>query len=157
MPATSERDNPEPYPWALAELAAAIAIFSHANVKSARGGKALGDAMNTLLRPSDLSTQTLDRLEIDAYELDGRLQSLTSLIAQLERANLAHSDYWRIFGIQTGATISQLVRYGAETLTNLAIQVGNSDEADLLLADTCELVGQPPRYNRLRQLNDEGR
>jgi TP901 family phage tail tape measure protein len=157
MPTTPDHDNPEPYPWTLAELAAAIAIFSHANVRSARGGKALGDAMSTLLRPSELATQTLDRLGVNAYEPDGQLQPLSSLIAQLERANPAHSDYWRIFGIQTGATISQLVRYRADTLSNLANQVGSSEDALLLMSDTKDLVGEPPRYNRLRQLDDEER
>ena len=157
MSTEPERDNPEPYPWAIAELAASIAIFSHANVKSTRGGKALGDGMGMLLRPSDLATQTLVRLRIDAYESDGRLQPLSSLIAQFERAKPAHADYWRIFGIQTGATISQLVRYGAEMLRNLAVQVRSSEDVELLLADTRELVGPPPRYNRLRQPNDEER
>ena len=97
------------------------------------------------------------RLDIDAYDPDGQLQPLSSLIARFERANPAHADYWRIFGIQTGATISQLVRYGSETLRNLATQVCASEDVELLLADTRELVGPPPRYNRLRQASDEER
>ena len=157
MPRANGRDIPESYPWAIAELAAAIAIFSHANVKSTRGGKALGDAMGMLLRPSELATQTLSRLEIEAYTPDGRLEPLSALIAQFERANPAHADYWKIFGIQTGATISQLVRYGADTLRSLATQVTASEDVELLLADTRELVGTPPRYNRLQQPGEEER
>ncbi len=103
MPQEPDNDNPELYPWALDEMAAAIAVFSHANVRSTRGGKALREAMGALLQPSDLTTQTLDRLEIEAYESDGRLKPLAALIDQLERANPPHADYWRIFGIQAGA------------------------------------------------------
>ncbi len=157
MPETPEIDNAEPYPWALADLAAAIAVFSHANVRSTRGGKALRDSMMALLQPSDLTTQTLNRLGIAAYEADGRLKPLAELIDELERTNPPHADYWRIFGIQAGSTISQLARYGSTTLRNLAAQVPASEDADLLLADTRELVGRPPRYNRLRQSPDEER
>lgn len=157
MPETPEQNNPEPYPWALAELAAAIAVFSHANVRSTRGGKALRESMSALLQPSDLTTQTLNRLDIDVYESDGRLKPLAEIVDELERANPPHADYWRIFGIQSGATISQLVRYGSTTLRNLAAQVPASEDADLLLADTRELVGRPPRYNRRQQPPDEER
>lgn len=157
MPQTPEKDNPERYPWALDELAAAIAVFSHANVRSTRGGKALRESMVALLQPSDLTTQTLNRLGIEAYEPDGRLKPLAALIDQLERANPPHADYWRIFGISAGSTISQLVRYGATTLRNLAEQVHLSEDAELLLADTRELIGQPPRYNRLRQPPEDER
>ncbi len=56
-----------------------------------------------------------------------------------------------------GPTISQLVRYGSTTLRNLTNQVHSSEDSELLLADTRELIGQPPRYNRLRQPTDEER
>ena len=145
------------YPWAIEEMAAAIAVFSHANVRSSRGGQALREAMSALLRPSELTTQTLERLSINPYQQDGSLCSLAELIGQFEAANPAHADYWRIFGIKAGATISQLVRYGATTLRNLTVQVSESEDAELLLSDTRDLVGEPPRYNRLNLSDDEER
>jgi TP901 family phage tail tape measure protein len=148
MSSTPENDNHGEYPWELDELAAAIAVFSHANVKSTRGGKALREAMSALLRPSELTVQTIERLKLNLYREDGSLRPLSELVGELEAANPPHADYWRIFGIQSGATISQLVRYGATTLRNLAAQVKASEDAELLLADTRELVGAPPRYNR---------
>jgi TP901 family phage tail tape measure protein len=151
MSGTPENDKPEPYPWALDEMAAAIAVFSHANVRSTRGGKALRESMSALLQPSDLTTQTLERLGIEVYEQDGSLKSLAAIVDQLERVNPPHADYWRIFGISAGATISQLVRYGSSTLRNLTAQVQVSEDAELLRSDTRELIGTPPRYNRLRQ------
>jgi len=157
MSETPDHDKPEAYPWALAELAAAIAVFSHANVRSTRGGKALRDAMSALLQPSDLTSQTLERLGLQVYETDGSLKPLAELVDELERVNPPHADYWRIFGISAGATISQLVRYGATTLRNLAVQVHASEDAELLLADTRELIGRPLRYNRLRQSQDDER
>jgi TP901 family phage tail tape measure protein len=148
MSSTPENDNHDEYPWALDELAAAIAVFSHANVKSTRGGKALREAMSALLRPSELTAQTIDRLALQVYRDDGRLRPLSDLVGELEAANPPHADYWRIFGIQAGATISQLVRYGAGTLRSLAAQLRASEDAELMLSDTRELVGTPPRYNR---------
>jgi len=145
------------YPWAIEEMAAAIAVFSHANVRSTRGGQALREAMGALLHPTELTTQTLERLAIQPYQEDGSLCSLSELIDQLETANPPHADYWRIFGIKAGATISQLVRYGATTLRNLTVQVTESEDAELLLADTRDLVGEPPRYNRLNLSQDEER
>ncbi len=151
MASTPDTDNSGEYPWVLDELAAAIAVFSHANVRGSRGGRALREAMTALLRPSDLATQTIDRLQLCVYREDGRLRDLSDLVGELEAANPPHADYWRIFGIQSGATIAQLVRYGAETLRNLAAQVRESQDRELLLADTRELVGKPPRYNRLNR------
>jgi TP901 family phage tail tape measure protein len=155
MSSTPDINKPDEYPWALEELAAAIAVFSHANVRSTRGGKALREAMATLLRPSELTTQTIERLKLDVYHDDGRLRALSDLVGALESANPPHADYWRIFGIQSGATMSQLVRYGARTLHDLAAQVRVSDDAELLLSDTRELVGDPPRYNRLQRTQQE--
>jgi TP901 family phage tail tape measure protein len=140
-------EPPRDYPWPVEELAAAIAVFSHANVRGTRGGRALRESMSALLHPSELTTQTLERLGIEPYREDGTLRPLSDLIAQLEAANPPHADYWRIFGISAGSTLSQLVRYGADTLRNLSAQVGISDDAALLLADTRELVGEPSRYN----------
>ncbi len=151
MSSTPDNDNPDEYPWALDELAAAIAVFSHANVRSTRGGKALREAMATLLRPSDLTTQTIERLNLSVYDDDGCLRALSDLVGELEAANPPHADYWRIFGIQSGATMNQLARYGAQTLRDLATQVRASEDVELLLSDTRELVGEPPRYNRLER------
>lgn len=138
-------------------MAAAIAVFSHANVRSTRGGQALREAMSALLRPSELTIQTIERLGIEPYQSDGSLCSLAEIVGQLEAANPPHADYWRIFGIKAGATISQLVRYGERTLRNLTVQVTESEDAELLLSDTRELVGEPPRYNRLNQSREEER
>jgi hypothetical protein len=113
--------------------------------------------MSVLLRPSELTTQTLDRLGVQPYHDDGTLRPLSELIAQLEAANPPHADYWRIFGISAGSTLSQLVRYGAATLRNLAAQVGKSEDAELLLADTRELVGEPPRYNPAKHTHGDGK
>jgi len=154
MSSTPDNDNHDEYPWALEELAAAIAVFSHANVKSTRGGKALREAMSALLYPSDLTAQTIERLQLRVYRDDGGLRSLSDVVGELEAANPPHADYWRIFGIQAGSTFSQLVRYGADTLRNLAAQVLVSEDAELLLSDTRELVGKPPRLDRLRRLVD---
>lgn len=129
------------YPWAIEELAAAIAIFSHANVRSNRAGPALRDAMRSLQRPSQLTRETIDRLGLQPYGPDGDLLPLTEIVDQLSRSAPAHEDFWKLFGIQAGSTMSQLVRYGPQTLRNLAKQVPLSEHAETLLEDTRELIG----------------
>lgn len=129
------------YPWAIEELAAAIAIFSHANVRSNRAGPALRDAMRSLQRPSQLTSETIDRLGLQPYDGEGNLLPLTEIIDQLSGAAPAHEDFWKLFGIQAGSTMSQLVRYGPQTLRNLAEQVPLSEHAETLLEDTRELIG----------------
>jgi TP901 family phage tail tape measure protein len=129
------------YPWAIEELAAAIAIFSHANVRSNRAGPALRDAMRSLQRPSQLTRETIDRLGLDTKDGDGNLLPLSEIVEQLSRAEPAHEDFWKLFGIQAGSTMSQLVRYGPQTLRNLAEQVPLSEYAETLLEDTRELIG----------------
>ena len=129
------------YPWAIEELAAAIAIFSHANVRSNRAGPALRDAMRALQRPSQLTQETIERLGLDTMDADGNLRPLSEIVDQLSHAAPAHEDFWKLFGIQSGSTMSQLVRYGPETLRNLAVQVPRSEHAAALLQDTRELIG----------------
>lgn len=135
------------YPWRIEELAAAIAVFSHANVKSTKGGRALRDAMQALLDPNDLTRETVEKLGLQPYEDGGGLRPLSDLIGQIEQANLQHQDYWRLFGIQAGSTMSQLVQYGPETLRHLANRVMESEDSDQLLADTARLIGDPPTAN----------
>lgn len=148
MSSTPDNNNQDEYPWALEELAAAIAVFSHANVKSTRGGKALREAMSALLQPSELTAQTIERLNLRVYREDGSLRPLSEVVGELEAANPPHADYWRLFGIQAGSTFSQLVRYGGETIRKLAARVLESDDAEFLLSDTRELVGKPPGIRR---------
>lgn len=135
--------NAQDYPWAIEELAAAIAIFSHANVRSTKGGRALREAMLALLEPNDLTSETISRLGLEPYQDDGALRPLADLLAQLRDANPAHQDFWRLFGIEAGSTMSQLVRYGPETLRNLTARIPESEHAEQLLEDTRRLVGEP--------------
>lgn len=129
------------YPWAIEELAAAIAIFSHANVRSNRAGPALRDAMRSFQRPSQLTREMIERLNLEPYDDAGELRPLSEIVEQLARAEPAHEDFWKLFGIQAGSTMSHLVRYGPKTLRNLAEQVPLSEHADTLLEDTRELIG----------------
>ncbi|MFW6074324.1 MAG: phage tail tape measure protein [Chloroflexota bacterium] len=143
------------YPWSIEELAAAIAVFSHANVKSTKGGQALRDAMAALLDPNDLTRDTIQKLGLQPYDDDGGLRPLSDLIGQIEQANPAHQDYWRLFGIQAGSTMSQLVQYGSETIRHLANRVVESEDSEQLLSDTARLVGMPPGGERPDEVNGD--
>lgn len=132
------------YPWAIEELAAAIAIFSHANVRSTKGGRALREAMQSLLEPNELTRETINSLGLEPYDEEGNLRSLADLLGQLRLASPEHQDFWRLFGIEAGSTMSQLVRYGPETLRNLTARIPESEHAEQLLDDTRRLVGDPP-------------
>lgn len=132
---------PADYPWDINELAASIAIFSHASVKSDRGGAALRDAMIQLQHPPEIAQQTLDRLGVEVTDQDGALLPLIDIVEQLHAIDPEHSDYWKIFGIKTGATMAVLVRSGPEPLRNLSQAVATSEDRDFLLADTRRLVG----------------
>lgn len=133
---------PEKYPWSIEELAAAIAMFSHANVHSTKSGPALREAMQALLHPNELTQQAIDRLGLQPYTESGDLRPLSDLLQQIQAAHLEHADYWRIFGIRAGSTMRQLTKYSPDALRGLASKVLASHDRDQLLADTRRLVGQ---------------
>lgn len=130
------------YPWSIEELAAAIAVFSHCNVRSTKGGEALHDAMAALVHPNNLTQQAIERLGLQPYSEAGGLRPLSDLIEQLRRANPEHADYWRLFGIKAGSTFRQLTKYPPTTLRGLASKIETSNDREQLLADTRRLVGQ---------------
>jgi TP901 family phage tail tape measure protein len=129
------------FPWQLTELAAAIAVLNQANIRSSRAGASLREAARVLAQPGPSADAGLARLMVSPLDEHDRLLPLTNIIAQFERADPTNRDLMLIFGVQPAASIGALIRAGASTLAALAERVAESDERDLLLADTRRILG----------------
>lgn len=131
----------EAFPWRLTEMAAAIAILNQANVRSNRSAAALREAARTLAQPGPSASATLTRLAVEPLDADGRLRSLSDIIAQFERADPSNRDLMLVFGVQPAGALGALIRHGAATLVGLTAQVQQSEDREFLLADTRRILG----------------
>ena len=124
------------FPWSTDELAAAIAILNHANIRSSRGAASLIAAAKTLAAPGDYGIDILRRLNVEPCGQDGVLLPLADVIEQLQRADPNNRDLMLIFGVQPASTIGALIRQGSDSFRALVAAVIASPDRDLLLADT---------------------
>ena len=132
---------PEDFPWAMSEMAAAVAILNRENIRSSRAGSALREAARVLQHPGPLPAEQLARLGIVPLDASGRLLAFTTIVQQFERADPDNRDLMLIFGVQAGSSLGALVRYGADVLTGLAAEVERSVDREFLIADTRRVLG----------------
>jgi len=129
------------FPWALSEMAAAVAVLNRENIRSTRAGSALREAARVLQQPGPLPAEQLARLGIMPLDASGRLLPFTSIVRQFERADPNNRDLMLIFGVQAGSSVGALVRYGADVLSGLAAEVERSVDREFLIADTRRVLG----------------
>lgn len=129
------------FPWQLDEMAAAILVLNQANIRSTRAGASLREAARTLANPSPSAADGLARLGVRPRDEQGRLRTCSDIIGQFERADPSNRDLMLIFGVQPAAGVGALIRNGAGSLAALTERVAQSEERELLVADTRRILG----------------
>lgn len=101
------------------EVAAAVGLLGNAGIQGSKAGRSLKNAFVQLAVPTDAVQKTLDRLGISVRDSGGNLESMTSIIQQLETSGANTTDIMQIFGRIAGPSMAALVSQGSGELIKL--------------------------------------
>lgn len=126
----------------LEETAAAIGIMSDAGIKGEQAGTTLRGALTRLTKPTDKMIDVMNSLGISFYDNEGKMKSLTEIIAMLQNSISGLSDEEQqyalttLFGTESLSGMLALIDGGASKLSNLTKSFENCDGSAKKMADT---------------------
>ncbi len=126
----------------LEETAAAIGIMSDAGIKGEQAGTTLRGALTRLTKPTDKMIDVMNSLGISFYDNEGKMKSLTEIIAILQNSISGLSDEEQqyalttLFGTESLSGMLALIDGGASKLSDLTKSFENCDGSAKKMADT---------------------
>ena len=124
------------------EVAAAIGIMSDAGIKGSQAGTSLRGALVRLTKPTDKMLGVMEDLGISFYDNEGKMKSLTEMIAMLQEATKDLTDEEAqyaltvLFGTESLSGLVALINRGSKDLENMTDSFENCDGAAEEMADT---------------------
>ena len=124
------------------EVAAAIGIMSDAGIKGEQAGTTLRGALTRLTKPTDKMKEVMDNLGISFYDNEGKMKSLTEIIAMLQDATKDLTDEQEqnalttLFGTESLSGMVALINRGSDDLSDMTKEFENCDGAASDMADT---------------------
>lgn len=124
------------------EVAAAIGIMSDAGIKGEQAGTTLRGALTRLTKPTDKMISVMEELGISFYDNEGKMKSLTEIIAMLQDATKDLTDEQEqnalttLFGTESLSGMVALINRGSDDLKDMTKEFENCDGAASDMADT---------------------
>lgn len=126
----------------LEETAAAIGIMSDAGIKGEQAGTTLRGALTRLTKPTDKMQAVMDDLGISFYDNEGKMKSLTEIVAMLESSMAGLSDEEKqyalttLFGTESLSGMLALINGGSSKLSELTKSFESCDGSAKEMANT---------------------
>lgn len=130
------------------DLTTAIAIMANAGIKGSDAGTSLKTFLSSIQAPSTKGAETLQKLGISVFDLEGKMKSLPDVIGQFEKSLAGLTDQEKVEAIQNifGADASRAAQIlfrdgvaGFEKIKQAVTEVGAA--SDLAKAKTKGLGG----------------
>lgn len=124
------------------EVAAAIGIMSDAGIKGEQAGTTLRGALTRLTKPTDKMIGIMEDLGISFYDNEGKMKSLTEMIAMLQDATKGLTDEQKqnaltiLFGTESLSGMIALINRGSTDLSDMTKSFEECDGAAEEMADT---------------------
>ena len=124
------------------ETAAAIGIMSDAGIKGSQAGTTLRSGLTRIIKPTKQVKEAMEKLNVEFYNSDGTMKSLTEIIDTLQKSTAGLSDEVKnqalaqIFGTEALSGMLALVNRGSKDLANMTKEFENADGAAQEMADT---------------------
>lgn len=126
----------------LEETAAAIGIMSDAGIKGEQAGTTLRGALTRLTKPTDKMAAVMNDLGISFYDSEGKMKSLTEIVAMLESSMAGLSDEEKqyalttLFGTESLSGMLALIDGGSSKLSELTKSFESCDGSAKEMANT---------------------
>ena len=124
------------------EVAAAIGIMSDAGIKGEQAGTTLRGALTRLTKPTDKMIGIMEDLGISFYDNEGKIKSLTEMIAMLQDATKGLTDEQKqnaltiLFGTESLSGMMSLINRGSGELSDMTKSFEDCNGAAKDMADT---------------------
>lgn len=108
------------------ETAAAIGLMGNAGFQATLAGTALRGALSKLAKPAADARKALARIGIkksDIFDSEGRIRSLTEIVAKLEAGGADAIDMMVIFGQRAGPAMQALLTQGSDALAKMTVEL----------------------------------
>ncbi len=130
--------------WSLEQTAAAIGEMSNAGIKGEQAGTTLRGALTNLMNPSTQAAKAMQSIGFSAYDSQGKMKPLSTIIADLNVKTKGLSDQQRdnvistIMGTNALSGMQVLLKSGSGSLNTLTASLQNSDGAAKNMANTMQ-------------------
>jgi TP901 family phage tail tape measure protein len=124
------------------ETAAAIGIMSDAGIKGSQAGTTLRSGLVRIVKPTKQVKEAMEQLNIEFYNSDGTMKSLTEIVEALQKSTAGLTDETKnqalaqIFGTEALSGMLALVNRGSDELSNMTKSFEDADGAASEMADT---------------------
>ena len=124
------------------ETAAAIGIMSDAGIKGSQAGTTLRSGLTRIVKPTKQVKEAMEELDVEFYNSDGTMKSLTEIIDTLQKSTSGLTDKVKnqalaqIFGTEALSGMLALVNRGSSDLDSMTKSFENCDGAAQDMADT---------------------
>jgi len=111
------------------ETTAALMILNNAGIKGEMAGTALRAGLSKLVDPSKESAAAIQALGLSVKDTNPALVGITGVVAALEKAGMTATDAVKIFGVEAGPAMANLVGGGAQALTDFQAKITGTNAA----------------------------
>lgn len=124
------------------ETAAAIGLLGDAGIQGSMAGTTLRAGLLRLASPTAAVKQAMEELGLEFFDSEGKMKSLTEIIAQLETAMSGMTEQQKtstlelLFGASAVSGFTALISAGSESLGEFTEQLFESDGAAQSMAQT---------------------
>lgn len=126
----------------LEEVAASIGIMADSGIKGSQAGTTLRGALSRLAKPTEKMYQIMDELGLSFYDSNGKMKSLTEMVAMLQSNMSGLTDEQKqnalvtLFGQEALSGMMVLMDAGPDKLASLTDAYKNCDGAAAEMAAT---------------------
>lgn len=123
------------------ETAAAIGIMSDAGIKGSQAGTTLRSGLTRIIKPTKQVKEAMEILNVEFYNSDGTMKSLTEIIDILQKSTAGLTDEVKnqalaqIFGTEALSGMLALVNRGSKDLSDMTKSFEECDNAAREMAD----------------------
>ena len=111
------------------EVTAALGILSDAGIRGSMSGTSLRRMLSELLAPTGKAKDIFKEANLTFVDSSGRLKHLTTIVRDLQKANLTAGQVFEAFGDRAASGVEALIIRGAPALMELQNQLENSQGA----------------------------
>ena len=111
------------------ETTAALMVLNNAGIKGEMAGTALRSGLSKLVDPSKESAAAIQALGLSVKDTNPALVGITGVVAALEKAGMTATDAVKIFGVEAGPAMANLVGGGAQALTDFQAKITGTNAA----------------------------
>ncbi len=135
------------------ETTAALGMLGQAGIQGTLAGTSLRRALINMAKPSGDAARFVKAMGLKFVRANGTLLSMTTVIKELQKAQLTAAGFATVFGIRAGPAMAALVGQGAPAIQKLINQLKNSSGIAARIAKT-QMHGLPGAMYRLKAASE---